>query len=484
MALNNNRSAFDFTDQYGSDPMMRRYRPVDYMDIREAETAAKTSMSERELAESNLAKAQAELDAKLAPMKMATDNIKSMSDMMKLRSTLQEEANIQRSAAAISDGLSKASDLDSVISLGTNNLLGLKDGVAGPQWRSSVLNGFRQLTENAQSTDDVDRAYAKLPASVAFEPEFKGLYDNARTQASLRQTVREKYAAEPTLGAVPTTATGGVDLPAAGLAIASKVGEEARRNQGIETIKILQKQIGDLRDQITKDAAVGNEKESDKLLLNTYQRQLEKTLQQIGIIPSVVPGSVGTATTVPNAAPVTATEAAPTAPTQTTVGGREDRVGSLLPPGAAAATKPSGSQQAAAASALATGGETPVPENKPATPNPTAEVVSQNRQTMSPENPYFKEVISGEVKKDKEKRKKRSKALTSSNSTWQRQIDKLEYEKDLANQEIEALNNPLFRASPEEKASRYEARVNKIKELDAQIAELKSKQVKRARPAR
>lgn len=247
------RSAFDFSDQYGTDPVMRRYRPVDFMDIREAESAVRSSAASRELAEANLAAAQAELNARLAPMKMASETIKSMSDMLKTKTAIEEEAAIQRSAAAIADGLGKAGDLDSVIALGNANFIGLRDGVIGPQWRVSALNGFKQAVDNAQSVAEVETAYAKLPSSVAFEPEFKGSYDNAKAQAERREGVRKAYASEPALGVVPTTPGGQVDVTAAGLAIAAKAGEKERATQAINFADTLQDRIKSLRAKIKED---------------------------------------------------------------------------------------------------------------------------------------------------------------------------------------------------------------------------------------
>jgi hypothetical protein len=339
------QSTFDFSDSYGSDPILRRYAPTTSMDLRSAEIDVRSSAASRELAEANLAKAQAEFNAKLVPMKSASEAIKSMSEMMKTRSALQEEASIQKAAAAISGGLAEATDLDSVVALGNSNLLGLRDTVAGPQWRSSVLNGFRQLTDNAQSVEEVDKAYSKIPASVAFEPEFKGLYDNAKNQALLRQNVREKYAAEPSLGAVPTTVGGQVDVTAAGLAVAAKGGEEQRRNTAIENVKILQKQIGDLRDKMKADQAASESmepNESDVELMETYNKQLEFNLQSAGLLPSAA--NVPTPTPAPTSAPTPA----PTA-TET------DRIGSRLP---IEANRGAGAPAAAAASNAATGGET------------------------------------------------------------------------------------------------------------------------------
>ena len=134
-------STFDFSDQFGSDPVMRRYRPVDYMDIRAAESAAFASEAAKQEAEANLARSKAELESKLAPMKFAQDQFKSMADMMKTKSELEETAAVQQGAAVISDGLSKAKNLDEVISLGSNNPLGLRDSVVGAKWRVNVLGG-------------------------------------------------------------------------------------------------------------------------------------------------------------------------------------------------------------------------------------------------------------------------------------------------------------------------------------------------------
>lgn len=351
------QSAFDFSDSYGSDPILRRYMPTTSMDLRSAEISSKSSLASREAAEANLAKVQAEYTARLAPMKSATEAIKSMSDMMKTQSAMQEEASIQRSAAAISEGLPKATNLESVIALGNSNLMGLKDSVVGPQWRNSALNAFRQEVDNAQSADEVDRAFARLPASVAFEPEFKGLHDIAKNQAVLRQTVREKFAAEPSLGAVPTTTAGGVDVTAAGLAIAAKGGEEARKEKARENIKLLQRETSDLESYMAKEmqrlgiedltpqpgVVIPRDLAAADLRLRNYRKNLESLYNELGI------GDSATGVQPPKLTPEQAPSTEPTGgmpkPWQTTP--------------ATGTTEPSASDKAAQASAVATSGETP-----------------------------------------------------------------------------------------------------------------------------
>lgn len=386
------RSAFDFSDQYGTDPVMRRYRPVDFMDMREAESAVRSSAASRELAEANLAAAQAELNARLAPMKMASETIKSMSDMLKTKTAIEEEAAIQRSAAAIADGLGKAGDLDSVIALGNANFIGLRDGVIGPQWRVSALNGFKQAVDNAQSVAEVETAYAKLPSSVAFEPEFKGSYDNARAQAERREGVRKAYASEPALGAVPTTPGGQVDVTAAGLAVAAKAGEEDRRKIAIENAKILQKQIGDLRDQMKEDQAnseSGQPKQSDIDLLETYKKQLERSLIDIGIGTAPIPGGVAVPST-----------------TADTVS--EDIIGTaIIPP---EASRSAGAPAAAAASSAATGGGTAPAPTPVAVPTPAMTLDQEALQAAEAAAPKQTAPGAGRAAKATEAKRKRDEA--------------------------------------------------------------------------
>lgn len=334
------RSAFDFSDQYGSDPVMRRYRPVDYMDIREAEAMARSSEAQRQEAEANLAKAQAELNAQLAPMKFAQEQVKTMSDMLKTKSTIQEEIAVQQNATAIVEGLSKAKNLDEVVALGNSHLLGLRDTVAGPMWRSSALNGFRQLTDNAQSVAEVETAYAGIPASVAADPEFKGLYDMAKAQAERREGVRKAYAAEPSLGAIPTTQGGQVDVTAAGLAVAAKGGEEERRKRAGETLKLVQNRIRDLQSKIAEDTnTLGKPDKSDTdelKQLNADSRNLITEVMRRGGVES------GTVDNTP------------------------EQFASLFPSSAN-----TGPAAAAAASSAATGGETATAPTPPVAAVPT-----------------------------------------------------------------------------------------------------------------
>ena len=141
------RSTFDFSDQFGSDPIVRRYRPTNLVDIRGAEAGVREAAATREMAEANLAKVQAELTAQLAPMKTGVEMITTMSDLVKQRTALQENLAIKRGATAISEGLNNA-DLD-LKSLGQlisgSNAIGLKDTDTGVRARSMILSKWTPL---------------------------------------------------------------------------------------------------------------------------------------------------------------------------------------------------------------------------------------------------------------------------------------------------------------------------------------------------
>lgn len=339
MAVGENKSAFDFTDELGVDPMMRRYGGLTSVGMVSSQRAASAAAAKRQLAEAQLATAQTELNAKLTPMKTASEAIASIADLMKQKSALEENAAVQRSAAAISESIPRAKNLDDLIALSSGNELGLRDNIVGPKYVSSIIDSFRATTDNLQSSVDVDSVYAKLPATVAALPEVKGAYDNAKNQATLRQSVREKFAfAGMPVSEIPTTQTGGVDVTEAGMALSSKAGEEARRKDTIEYIKLLQSRTRDLRAKMDEDkstSATGMPQESDVDEFNTMQ-------SQIGSLMSGLAAGIAAPTPMPT--PITPTVQPTTQPES-----GQDNVGSVLPPGVS-----QGPSAAAAASTAAT----------------------------------------------------------------------------------------------------------------------------------
>ena len=358
----NSRSTFDFSDQYGSDPIVRRYRPTDYMDIREAEQASRSAAAQRELSEANLAKAQAELSAQLAPMKAASDAIASMSSLIKTRTALRDEASIRRDSAAISSGLGQVQDLKSLSTLGQSNRMGLKDEEARVLYTDRAMSLFTSATANAQNPFEVDRAFSEIDPVIAALPEMQTVYNNAKAQAERRFNLSTTFAATPSLGTLPTTPSGEIDVAAGMTGVAVKQAEEGRREDARKDLQFVQKQIEALERKVSTDTdTLGAPSPSDTLELDQLRADARILLGQVLQRDR---GSAGTSA--PTPVPPEPSAAA-------------DAVGTLLP-GAAAAPLPAATQ-AAVASSEATGGETPAVAPTPA-PTPTPEAATLEQEAL------------------------------------------------------------------------------------------------------
>ena len=277
------RSTFDFSDQFGSDPIVRRYRPTNLVDIRGAEAGAREAAATRELAEANLSKVQAELTAQMAPMKTGLEMVTTMSELMKNRAALQEESAIKTAAAAISEGLGNPNlDLKGVSQLvAGSNAIGLRDEQVGLTVRSLLLDKFKQSTDNAESPYEVDRVFSLLPATVAGDPMFVAARTGALSQANLRQGVMKSSAAEPNLGPVPVTPEGLIDVPKAEINIAAEAGVQDRRKAAQENLRFVQPQIDRLRT-----------KESDGSMTNEERLQLKDLEARVpGLIAQMFDGT-------------------------------------------------------------------------------------------------------------------------------------------------------------------------------------------------
>jgi hypothetical protein len=273
------RSTFDFSDQFGSDPITRRYSRTGSADIRLAEAGAREAAATRELAEANLSKVQAELTAQLAPMKTGVEMITTMSNLVKERTALQEDVAIKRGATAISEGLNNP-DLD-LKALGQlvsgSNAIGLRDEETGVRARSIMLDKFTQSTDAASSPYEVDVIFSSIPAALAAEPGFQTARTNALAQANLRQGVRQSFASEPSLGEVPATATGGVDVPSAQLSIAAEAGAQQRRREAQENLRFVQPAI----ERLERKEGEGSITNLERLELKNLQSSATNLLSQI-----------------------------------------------------------------------------------------------------------------------------------------------------------------------------------------------------------
>lgn len=205
------QSPFDFSDQFGSDPMMRRYDRVTSYDVRGAELRAQTAMARRELAKAEFETAQSELEAKLAPMKMASDMVTSMSNLLTQKNSIEKDTRMRRDSANLTSTLNKVESLDELRDLVSVNQFGMDDEQTAALVTDRATSLFRAAADNATSTYDVDKLYASLPTSVASKTELINMHKNLSDMAGRREKVLTGVA-EIKLPFSPVTPTGELDV--------------------------------------------------------------------------------------------------------------------------------------------------------------------------------------------------------------------------------------------------------------------------------
>lgn len=112
-----NNSVFDFEDEFGSDPLLRRYG-VSPTVSRSYEVQAEVAAARRLNAEAELAQAQAEEEAKLAPLRAVSEQFRVINDLTSQRSKLEEDARRRTAEANINELLPKAAtsmDVDRLV---------------------------------------------------------------------------------------------------------------------------------------------------------------------------------------------------------------------------------------------------------------------------------------------------------------------------------------------------------------------------------
>jgi hypothetical protein len=85
------KSVFDFEDEYGSDPIIARYGATPSR-TRSYQLRGELATADRLDAEAELAQAQAEEEAKLAPLRAVSERFKIINDLSSQRSKLEEDA--------------------------------------------------------------------------------------------------------------------------------------------------------------------------------------------------------------------------------------------------------------------------------------------------------------------------------------------------------------------------------------------------------
>lgn len=214
MASYNYKSPFDFSDEYGGDPIMRKYGQygdVGVGDIQSAQAATGAAAARRQLAEANLSVAQADLNAKLAPMKAQAEAIASMSNLITQKNSIEKDARMRRDSANLTSTLNKVESLDELRDLVSANQFGMDDEQTAALVTDRATSLFRAAADNATSTYDVDKLYASLPTSVASKTELINMHKNLSDMAGRREKVLTGVA-EIKLPFSPVTATGELDV--------------------------------------------------------------------------------------------------------------------------------------------------------------------------------------------------------------------------------------------------------------------------------
>jgi hypothetical protein len=104
------KSIFDFEDEYGADPIISRYGATPSR-ARSYELKAELAGAKRLDAEAELAQAQAEEEAKLAPLRAVSERFKVINDLSSERSKLEEDARRRTAEANLNEQLPKAGNI-------------------------------------------------------------------------------------------------------------------------------------------------------------------------------------------------------------------------------------------------------------------------------------------------------------------------------------------------------------------------------------
>lgn len=104
------KSIFDFEDEYGSDPIIARYGATPSR-ARSYQLRGELATADRLDAEAELAQAQAEEEAKLAPLRAVSERFKIINDLSSQRSKLEEDARTKTALANFNQNAPKVGNV-------------------------------------------------------------------------------------------------------------------------------------------------------------------------------------------------------------------------------------------------------------------------------------------------------------------------------------------------------------------------------------
>lgn len=157
------KSIFDFEDEYGSDPIIARYG-VTPSRARSYQLRGELATADRLDAEAELAQAQAEEEAKLAPLRAVSEKFKVINDLSSQRSKLEEDARTKTALANFNQNAPKVGnvmELDKLIADNADVVLDQPTQVRIGYLRSKFAErdkaDLRTRLPGVMSPEDVDK---------------------------------------------------------------------------------------------------------------------------------------------------------------------------------------------------------------------------------------------------------------------------------------------------------------------------------------
>lgn len=157
------KSIFDFEDEYGADPIISRYGATPSR-ARSYELRAELAGAKRLDAEAELAQAQAEEEAKLAPLRAVSERFKVINDLSSERSRLEEDARRRTAEANLNEQLPKTGnilELDKLVAENAEVALSPvqmeRINLARSKFKERDKADLRTKLPNVMAPEDVDK---------------------------------------------------------------------------------------------------------------------------------------------------------------------------------------------------------------------------------------------------------------------------------------------------------------------------------------
>jgi hypothetical protein len=192
------KSVFSFEDEFGSDPLLRRYG-VTPTAVRAATANAELATAKRLNAEADLEVAQAEQEARIAPLRAVADRFKMINELSSQKYQLEQDARTRTAATSINDLLPKigsATELEELIANNSDGLLdketSLRVDARRLQLRTRDKAELRSKLPKAMSTAEInDFKMWAGERQLLGDPEVTSLFDTWSQVAGEKESLME-----------------------------------------------------------------------------------------------------------------------------------------------------------------------------------------------------------------------------------------------------------------------------------------------------